>query len=167
MAKDRQVVTWLSKQIAFDKAELVALATDEQTDYNIVCLSPLSVAYLMQLAVFYAEWENRWIGFTISERNQLVADTVRSLSSPMACSEDIAAIITELQVMNSHLADLVTKMGDLETTVSGDFATIDATLATIKTAVDSAFPDSIFDELEPILDGVGTILGAPVIGPTP
>lgn len=164
---DRQITTWLSKQLLFDKTTLTQIATDDETEYFVVCLSPLSVAYLLQLATFYADWPDRFPDFTQRERDDLIATTVKGLVSPLACSEDIADIISQLQTMNTNLAAIATTVGEIHDDFETDLLAIESALQDIKTSIDSAFPSNIFDEVETILAGTATILGATVTTPSP
>lgn len=160
--KDNRIETWGSKQVAFDKDDLTAMTVGE-SDYYVICLTPQSRWLLLTLLEFYAIFENRWKNFTDDERFQLHSQTLKGMVCPMACSEDIQAINTTLEAINTTLIALSAKLGPTETDIDGRLSDLSDDMDALTAAVTSSFPSSIFDQIEPILNGVGVILGAPTI----
>lgn len=163
IVRDRRVVTWASKIGVIDK-DLLADLTDGEPDYWIVCLSPASRWLLLSLLAFIEPYKNRWLNFTnVREIDQLIAETNDGIICPMACQEDIQAINTTLGLINVSLVEIRDALG-------GVTADIDLRLVEIKTAVEEidvslvgfGLPELI-DKLEPMLNGIGVILGAPDI----
>lgn len=161
MPKDFRVTTWTSKQIGFSKQEMEDLTVGESA-YYVVCLTPTERWYLLSLAHFYKDYANRWDGFTQSERDELVANAVWRLICPMACQEDIQAINTTLGLINLTLGDVRDRIGGSEADIDLRLQEINTDLEELTQAVADSFP-SLIDKIEPILNGVGVILGAPTI----
>ncbi len=161
---DHKVTTWADKQIHFDKSFMVDLTEDETAEYYLFCLSPQSRWLLTTLVDFFGEFKNRWdLWSGDREIDQLIAETQEGLFCHMACSDDIQAINTTLGNINTTLTEIRDALG-------GTGADLDLRLVEIKTEVadldvalaDLGLPDLI-DKLEPMLNGIGVILGAPVI----
>ncbi len=163
ITRDRRVTTWASKIGGIDKDTLSELTTGESA-YYVICLSPASRWMLLSLLAFIEPYKNRWLNFTGErEIDQLIAETNDALVCPMACQEDIQAINSTLQAISLTLIEMRDRLGsgsadiDLRLTeIKTEIADLDVTL------VDFGLPDLI-DKLEPMLNGVGVILGAPDI----
>jgi len=160
----QKLVTHFTKQVHFDKDLLDELTDGETTEYYLFCLSPASRWLLSTLVSFYSEYYNRWDNFSGQrEIDQLVAETLEGLGCEVACREDIQAINVTLGEINATMVEIRDALG-------GETADLDERLVEIKTEladldlslVDLGLPDLI-DKLEPILNGVGVILGAPTI----
>lgn len=158
--RDKRVTTWTSKQIAFHKSDMEA-QTQGETGYTVVCLTPAERWYLLGLANFYAEFTNRWHGWTATERLELTASTQQRMICPMACQEDIQAINNTLVLINATLGNIRDRIGPSEANIDLRLVEIGADIEALEAAVSEAFPDELFDILEPILSGVGVIMGAP------
>ncbi len=163
IARDRKVITWATKIGVIDKASQSDL-TEGEPAYWIVCLTPASRWLLLSLLAFIEPYKNRWLSFSgVREIDQLIAETNEGIICPMACQDDIQAINATLQGISLTLIE----MRDLLGSPGGD---LDARLTEIKTEVadldltmiDFGLPDLI-DKVEPIMNGVGVILGAPDI----
>lgn len=163
IARDKRVTTWASKIGGIDKDTLSDLTLGESA-YYVVCLTPASRWLLLSLLAFIEPYKNRWLNFIgIREIDQLVAETNDAMVCPMACTEDIQAINSTLQAISLTLIEMRDRLG-------GGSADLDLRLTEIKTEIadlDTALaalglPDLI-DKLEPMLNGVGVILGAPDI----
>lgn len=161
MPKDSRVTTWTSKQIGFSKQEMEDLTVGESA-YYVVCLTPAERWYLLSLAHFYKDYANRWEGFTADERDELVSNAVWRMICPMACQEDIQAINTTLGLINATLGEIRDRLGDGDADIDLSLQEIGTDLEELTTAVAESFP-SLIDQIEPILNGVGVILGAPTI----
>lgn len=161
MPKDYRVTTWTSKQIGFSKQEMEDLTVGESA-YSVVCLTPAERWYLLTLAHFYKDYGNRWEGFTQSERDELVSNTIWRMICPMACQEDIQAINTTLGLINATLIEVRNRLGDGDGDLDLRLQEMNTELEALTTAVTESFP-SLIDKIEPILNGVGVILGAPTI----
>ena len=164
MQPDHKVTTWASKQVHLDKDYMLRLTGEEEAEYYLVCLSPQSRWLLVSLVDFISQFYNRWdLWASDREIDQLVAETTEGLYCPMACSDDIQAI-------NTTLATINTTLGEIRDALGGVTADLDLRLVEIKTEVadidvalaDLGLPDLI-DKLEPMLNGIGVILGAPPI----
>ena len=160
----QKLVTHFTKQAHFDKDLLDELTDGETTEYYLFCLSPASRWLLSTLVSFYSEYYNRWDNFSGQrEIDQLVAETLEGLGCEVACAEDIQAI-------NTTLGNINTTLGQIRDALGGVTADLDLRLVEIKTEVadldvalaDLGLPDLI-DKLEPMLNGIGVILGAPTI----
>lgn len=162
---DERVTTYQSKQVVFDKTRIAEL-TEEEDGYTIVCLSPSERWFLLTLVEFLTTFRGRFVGgWTEDEFQALHAGTLRSLVCPMACETDILTISATLTTMATVMGEIRDRLGDSETDIDARLETIADKIVLLTTAVESAVPSSIFDDLEPILDGVGTILGATAILP--
>ncbi len=162
---DERITTYSSKQVAFDR-QRIAEFTEEEDGYTIVCLSPSERWFLLSLTEFYTTFRNRFTGdWTEDEFQALHSGVLRSLVCPMACETDIQTISATLTTMATVMAEIRDRLGDSETDIDVRLETIADKIALLTTAVESAVPSSLFDDLEPILDGVGTILGAAAILP--
>lgn len=156
---DLQIKTYLSKQVHFDKNIMVDL-TDGEGEYYLVCLSPSSRWLLLTLASFYAEYYNRWENFSGQrEIDQLTAETLEGLICPMACATDIQDITASLQSINVTLQQIRDSLGGVTADIDERLVEIETTAVALTTAVEEI--PSLIDILEPILSGVGVILGAP------
>lgn len=161
--KDRQITTWLSKQVEFDY-DAIQEYSDGESVYFVLCMRPDERALLLSSVNFYADWSDRWVNFPDElTRSDLLARTNESLVKELACSEDIELIITHLAALSLTMTEIRDRLGPAEGDINGRLADISVDLEDLKTAVDNAFPTSIFDQLEPVLNGVGVILGAPDI----
>lgn len=165
ITRDRRVTTWASKIIQIDKASQASLTVGE-SDYTLVCLTPNSRWVILSLLMFEEPYKNRWANFSgIREIDQLIAETAEALICPMACQEDIQAINSTLQGISLTLIEMRDRMG-------GGSADLDTRLTEIKTELQDlevslaglGLP-SLIDKVEPILGGIGVILGAPEITP--
>lgn len=160
---DPKVITHVSKQAHFDKDKML-LASNDWGDYELHCLSPQSRWLLTTLLEFYGEFHNRFDNFpTEREVDQLRADTLEGLICPMACQEDFQALVAAVQGIGLTLIDIRDRLGDSE-------ADIDTKIETVATSVDGLTAEltalglpTLIDKLEPMLNGVGVILGAPHI----
>jgi len=111
---------------------------------------------------FIEPYKNRWLNFTgVREIDQLIAETNDGMICPMACQEDIQAINSTLQAISLTLIEMRDRLGgvsgDLDlrlTEIKDEVADLDTTLASLDLV-------DLLDKLEPILNGVGIILGAP------
>lgn len=163
----KRVSTWASKQIVFDRDQIQGSLISGESEYVILCMRPDSVAYLLQLATFYQDWRNRWPNWTDSQRVDLVARTVESLVLPLACSEDIQAIINQLTIIATTQAEIRDRLGPVDSAVTVSLDAIEDKLEEIRLALPDDFPTDIFDQVEEVLNGVGVILGAPGIAILP
>jgi len=161
--RDYRVTTWAGKIGIIDKASQSQLTTGEP-EYLVVCMSPDSRWLLLSLLMFIDPYRNRWLSFSGDrEIDQLIAETAEGMICPMACSDDIQAINSTLQAISLTLIEMRDRLG-------GGSADLDARLTEIKTEIadldltltDFGLPDLI-DKIEPMLNGVGVILGAPDI----
>ncbi len=165
IVRDRRITTWASKIIEIDKATQADLTVGE-SDYTLVCLTPNSRWLILSLLMFQEDYKKRWVGFDNDrEIDQLIAETAEVLICPMACQEDIQAINSTLQGISLTLIEMRDRLGggsaDLDTRLSeatAELVNIDASLSGL------GLP-SLIDKVEPILGGIGVILGAPVIAP--
>lgn len=163
----QRVTTWSDKQIAFDQSQLQGALVEGEGEYVIICLEPDSVAYLLQLATFYQSWKNRWPGWSDADRLDLVTRTVERLIFPMACSEDIQAIIDQLTIIATTQGEIRDRVGPVDTSLQETLDQINTTLTNIQAALPDDFPADIFDQVEEVLNGVGVILGAPSLAILP
>lgn len=163
MTYDPIVTTRASKQVHLDKDVMLA-RVDGLSDYFVVCLSPASrwllISLLSHLSEYYGRWDN-WD--STREIDQLSSETLLGLICPMACSDDIQAINTSLGAINSTLEEIRDRLApdgeDLDTDLQ---AVVAAVIALDTTVSDFGLPE-LLDKLEPMLNGVGVILGAPPI----
>ncbi len=161
ITRDKRVTTWASKIGGVDKDTLANLTTGESA-YYVVCLTPASRWLLLSLLAFIEPYKNRWLNFSgTREIDQLIAETNDAMVCPMACTEDIQAINSTLQAISLTLIEMRDRLGggsaDLDTRlteIKTEIADLDTTLASLDIA-------ELLDKLEPILNGVGIILGAP------
>ncbi len=165
IVRDRRITTWASKISQIDKASQADLTVGESA-YSLVCLTPNSRWLILSLLMFQEVYKKRWVNFSgIREIDQLVAETMEALICPMTCQEDIQAVNSTLQGISLTLIEIRDRLG-------GGSADLDARLTEIKTEVadlDTTLAGmglpSLIDKVEPILNGVGVILGAPEIVP--
>ena len=157
---DARVTTYQSKQVAFDKPR-IAEFTEGESGYVVICLSPSERFFLLTLVEFLTTFRNRFTGdWTEDEFQALHSGVLRSLVCPMACETDIQTISATLTTMVSVLTDIRDRLGPEEGNLDLRLVDIGEDIEALTTAVGSAVPSSLFDDLEPILDGVGVILGA-------
>lgn len=157
---DDRVTTYRSKQIAFDKTR-IAEFTEGESGYVVVCLSPSERFFLLSLVEFLTTFRNRFEeGWTEDEFQALHSGVLRSLICPMACQEDIQAINSTLTLMVGVLEDIRDRIGPEEANLDLRLVDIGDDIEALTTAVGTAFPSSLIDDIEPILNGVGVILGA-------
>lgn len=157
---DKRITSYASKQITFDKSVSESLTVGESA-YYWVCLTPLQRWYLLTLCQFYEDWVNRWTGgWTDTERIDLVASTTYELEEPMACQEDIQALVAAVQGIGLTMQEIRDK-------ISANEEDVVTALENIATKIDGLGDPSdlvpYLDDLEEVLDGVGTILGAAAI----
>lgn len=163
--RDDRVTTYLSKQVAFDKQRITDLTVGED-GYVIICLTPTERWFLLTLVEFLTTFRNRFAGgWTEDELQALHAGVLRSLVCPMACETDIQTISATLTTMATVLAEIRDRLGPEEGNLDLRLVDLSDDLEALTTAVSAAFPSSLFDDMEGILDGVGTILGAAAILP--
>ncbi len=160
----QKLVTHFTKQVHFDKDLLTDLTEGETTEYYLFCLSPSSRWLLSTLVSFYSEYYNRWDNFTgPREIDQLIAETLEGLNCHMACAEDIQAIDATLGNINTTLQEIRDALGGVTADLDLRLVEIKTEVADLDTALaDLGLPDLI-DKLEPMLNGIGVILGAPTI----
>jgi len=157
---DVRTTTYHSKQVAFDK-DRIAEFTEGESGYVVICLSPSERWFLLTLTEFYTTFRNRFTGgWTEDEFQALHAGVLRSLVCPMACETDIQTISATLTAMATTLAEIRDRLGPSEGNLDLRLVDLSDDLEALTTAVTAAVPSTLFDDLEPILDGVGIILGA-------
>lgn len=163
--KDSQVTTWLSKLPIFDYQDVLSLSNGESS-YSIHCLSPDVRVLLLNLLVWYIDWKSTWVNFPDElTRADLLARAIYEVANQMACSEDIALVIQHLAAISLTQTEIRDNLGAVNTTLASELGEVNSSLATLITSVDGAFPSALIDDIEEILDGVGTILGAAAILP--
>lgn len=163
IVRDRRVTTWASKIGKIDKSSLDALIVGEP-GYWIVCMTPASRWLLLSLLTFIDEYKNRWLSFEDNrEIDQLVAETNWGMICPVGCSEDLANINTTLQGISLTLIEMRDRLGDENGDLDTRLTEIKTEIAELETSVTDWDLADIFDQIEPILSGVGVILGAPPI----
>ena len=164
MAADTRVETWASKIAVFDYTQCVAM-TDGETDeaYTVHCLSPFARWFLLTVASFYGEFTTRWTDWPDGLAEQVYAESVKGLVNVMACETDVTriatateAILAEFQSLNNRVG-----LGPSGEDINGRLADIEVRLGEILVRLPTTPLDpSLVDQIEEILDGVGTILGA-------
>lgn len=160
---DTLVRTYKSKQVAFDKS-LVASLTEGESGFYLVCLTPQQRWLLLTLLEFYTLFRNRWVGgWTEDEIESLHASTLWRLICPMTCEDQFEALNATLATMSTTLTEIRDRIGDGEVSLDERLLDIKTSLDTIQASLPDDFPGDLFDKLEPILNGVGVILGAPTI----
>lgn len=160
MSARKRVTTYTDKQVAFHKDKLANLTVGE-SGYYLICLSPAERWVLLTLLSFYDKFYNRWLGdWTRDEIDDLAGATMWRLTCPMACEEDFQLLIGHVAAISLTMTEIRDRLGPAEGDLNGRLQDISTDLEDIKTAVEAAFPSDIFDDLEPILNGVGVILGA-------
>lgn len=163
IVRDRRVTTWASKIGVVDKASQADL-TEGEPEYWVVCMSPNSRWLLLSLLAFIEPYKNRWLGFDdVREIDQLIAETADGMICPMACQEDIQAINTTLQSISLTLIEMRDRLGDTDGDLDARLTEIKTEIADLDlTMIDFGLPE-LLDQIEPIMSGVGVILGAPSI----
>lgn len=157
---DSRVLTWYGKQVQLDKDLLIEATEGETTPYYMVCLSPQSIWLLLTLLEFYTSFPSRFVGFEDQrEVDQLHADALRGLICAVACEQDIQDIVAQLVIMNDTQAEIWNTLGGEDGDLNLRLTEIETALQTLNTTV--ALLDPLIDKIEPILNGVGVILGAP------
>lgn len=163
MTSDPIVTTRASKQVHLDKDVMLA-RVEGLPDYFVICLTPSSrwvlISLLSHLAEYYRRWDN-WDSHR--EIDQLSSETLLGLFCPMACSDDIQAIIAAMEVMNTTLAQIRDRIAPDGEDVDTDLKAVVAGIATLDTTISDFGLPELLDKLEPMLNGVGVILGAPPI----
>lgn len=161
--KDYKVTTHASKIFQSDYANQADLIQGEP-DYWLVCLTPGSVWLLSSLLAFQELYRNRWVNYpSVSNRDELIADTWFALECPMACQDDIQAINTTLQNISLTLIEMRDRLGGPTADLSVDLNAIKTAIDAVNTSVGTLDIADLIDQIEPLLDGVGVILGAPAI----
>lgn len=157
---DERVTTYQSKQVVFDKARIAEL-TEGEDAYVLVCLSPSERWFLLTLIEFFTTFRNRFIGGWSEDEFQAIhSGVLRSLICPVTCETDVQAISATLTTMVGVLEDIRDRLGPSEGNLDLRLVDLSDDLEALTTAVTAAVPSTLFDDLEPILDGVGIILGA-------
>lgn len=151
---DRRVTTWKSKQVAFVKTALLDDTLGEDDDY-IICISPASVWLLRTMLAFYGYFYNRWLGFTRSEIDQLVAETEVSLVSVLGCETDLKRLADALESMDTKAIDQNLFLQEL-VAMNTHLANLSDTLVSIGGSSNLV---PFLDDVEDVLDDIGTILG--------
>lgn len=160
---DWRITTWASKIPVIDKNDM-ADYTEGEGDYSVICLTPPSRFVVLSLLAWWHDFYNRWHNFSSQrEIDQLYAETFLGVSCPMACSEDIQALVTAVQGIGLTMIEIRDRLGDVDGDLDARLTEVKVALETIDTTVASLDHSSLYDEIEPILSGVGVILGAPAI----
>lgn len=161
--KDWKVTTQASKIYRSDYASQSDL-TQGEPDYWLVCLTPESIWLLSSLLAFQEVYKNRFINYpSVDNREQLLANTWFALECPMACQDDIQAINTTLQGILLTLQEMRDRLGGPTADLSVDLNAIITAINAVNTSVATLDIADLIDQVEPLLDGVGVILGAPAI----
>lgn len=165
MTADPLVTTRQSKQAFFNK-ELMLEQTPGESAYFLVCLSPETKWLLITMLNFYGIFHNRFEEFSGErEVDQLVAEANEALFTPMACSETMEDIAATLVSMNVTLQQIRDNVAALNTTTETGFDNVTTEVADLDVAMGDLGLPEIADKIEPMLNGVGVILGAPSITP--
>lgn len=163
MVADRLVTTRASKQAFFDKDKLTE-DIDGLGAYNIHCLTPSSRWFLATLVEFYGEFHNRFENFSGErEIDQLRSETLLGLICPMACEDDFQALVAAVQGIGLTLIEIRDTLGGVTGDIDAKVETVGDNVALLTTELDSLGLPDLIDKLEPMLNGVGVILGAPDI----
>jgi hypothetical protein len=161
MAKDDIVITRRSKQAHFDY-DVMQVDIAPLGGYHLHCLTPSARWLLVSLVEFYGEFHNRFDNWP-DERSidQVRTEALEGLICPMACEEDFQSLVAAVQGIGLTLIEIRDRLGpeagDLDGKIEGVSDSVDG--LTVQLA-DLGLPDLI-DKLEPMLNGVGVILGAP------
>lgn len=163
MAIDWRITTWASKVPVVDKNDMADLTSGEG-DYVVICLTPQSRFVILSLLAWWVDYYNRWHNFSGQrEIDQLYAEAFEGVSCEMACSEDIQALVAAVQGMGLTLIEIRDRLGDVDGDLDTRLTEVKVALETIDTTVAALDHSSLYDQIEPILSGVGVILGAPSI----
>ena len=81
----------------------------------------------------------------------------------MACQDDIQAINTTLQNISLTLIEMRDRLGGPTADLSVDLNAIKTSIDAVNTSVEALDIADLIDQVEPLLDGVGVILGAPAV----
>lgn len=171
MRGDRRIVTWASKQHIWDYNDLQSFVsnwTDE--GYTIHCLSPSARWYLLSITQFYGEWSKRYVNFPDeSSKNQLFGEVMKGLQHMAGCETDFTRIADTLDALAQTMTEIRDGLNDPgQISIREQLAQIEAQLIGLNnTMQDVATDPQLIDQIEEALDGVGVILGAPSVGPSP
>lgn len=161
MAKDWKVTTQASKIFDIDKDTLADL-TEGESDYYLVCMTPASRWLLSSLLMFESDYYNRWSNFSgVREIDQLVATALEEMICPMTCTEDFLDLITAVQALNLSLIEIRDRLGDTNGDLDAKIETVGDNVALLTTELSILGLPDLIDKIEPMLNGVGVILGAP------
>lgn len=160
---DPIVVTRSSKLLVFDRDQMLE-ATSYQGAYNIHCFTPRARWLLSTLVNFFGDYHNRFQGFGGDrEIDQIATEALEGLICPMACEEDFQALVSAVQGIGLSLIEIRDRLGpedgDLDEKVLGVSTSVD--LLTLE--IEELGLPTLIDKIEPILNGVGVILGAPTV----
>jgi hypothetical protein len=169
MSQDQRVETWASKIAVFDHDRMVELTAGEDDDaYTVHCLTPRARWLLLTLVSFYGEFTGRYVNWPEGEARDAYSETVKGLINVMACQTDMTRIadateaaVVELQSLNNRIG-----IGPGGEDINGRLADIEVRLGEILVRLPATPLDpTLIDQIEEILDGVGTILGAAAVLP--
>jgi hypothetical protein len=165
---DRKVVTRESKLWRADYSEALAATLGEDDDeYTVHCLTPLSRWLLLGLVHFYGQWPSRWVGdWPEGLPDQVYQEAIKGLIDIMACQTDMTRIADATEAMLDRLDSLNDRigLGPSGQDLNSRLADIETRLGQIITHLpDTPLDPSLIDQIEQILDGVGTILGAATV----
>ena len=160
---DRTVTTWLSKQAEFHKPVMLELTVEEED--VIVCLSPRARWYLLSVSAMYGEFANRFKEWDPGEALEMVHDAEASLIMTLGCQSDLTRIADALEAMLALMVDQslvlnqLTRLADATEAQGAEFTGIGAIIG------GAGVDEGLIDQIEEILDGVCTILGAAAVLP--
>jgi len=164
---DRRIQTWESKLCRFDYVAAQADTLGEDDLYTVHCLPPLSRWLILTLVSFYGEWASRWVGgWPEGKPEEVYAQTMKGLIDVMTCQTEVTRIadtmediLAAFQSLNDRVGlgptgqDLNSRLADIETRLTDIYGRLPQT----------PLDPTLIDQIEQILDGVGTVLGAAAI----
>lgn len=169
MTIDQRVETWASKIAVFDYDAAVEL-TDGETDeaYTVHCLTPYARWFLLTVTSFYGEFASRWTGWPEGEADQTYSEAIQGLVNVMTCETEVTRIAVAAEAVLAQFVELNDRIGigPADESINLRLDDIEARLAEISGKLpDTPLDPALIDQIEEILDGVGTVLGAAAILP--
>lgn len=135
-------------------------------EYFMICLSPSSRWLLASFVNFYDQFYNRFENFSgVREIDQLTAETLQGLICPMACSDDFQALVAAVQGIGLTLIEIRDTLGGTDGDIDAKIDLVATNVEGVSTTLTELGLPELIDKLEPMLNGVGVILGAPDISP--
>lgn len=175
-----KLTTNFSKIGVWDYNDASELTQEEQgvEGYFVLCMPPMARWLLLSMLDFYSVHSSSFLNFPDEiTRIDTIAQAYKGLIKDMACETQLTELVTQVTRIADATDELNNRIGqgpqgesihDRMYNIEIILNDMESRLLSIANNVSSSALDpTLIDQIEAILNGVGVILGAASVNPTP